>query len=66
MQLQLNSEWQAILAGEIQKSYFGELLNSVDLEYKNHNCYPPKELIFESFDYGSFSNTKVFVIWQDP
>ena len=40
MQLQLNSEWQAILAEEIQKSYFGELLNSVDLEYQNHNCYP--------------------------
>ena len=46
MQLQLNSEWQAILAEEIQKSYFGELLNSVDLEYQNHICYPPKEMIF--------------------
>lgn len=66
MQLQLNSEWQAILAEEIQKSYFGELLNSVDLEYQNHICYPPKELIFAAFDYCSFSNTKVVVIGQDP
>lgn len=66
MQLQLNSEWQAILAGEIQKSYFGELLNSVDLEYQNHICYPPKELIFAAFDYCSFSKTKVVVIGQDP
>jgi len=66
MQLQLNSEWQAILAEEIQKSYFGELLNSVDLEYQYHNCYPPKELIFAAFDYCSFSNTKVVVIGQDP
>ena len=54
MQLQLNSEWQTILAEEIQKSYFGELLNSVDLEYQNHNCYPPKELIFAAFDSCSF------------
>jgi uracil-DNA glycosylase len=66
MQLQLNSEWQAILAEEIQKSYFGELLNSVDLEYQNHNCYPPKELIFAAFDSCSFSNTKVVIIGQDP
>jgi uracil-DNA glycosylase len=66
MQLQLNSEWQAILAKEIQKSYFGELLNSVDLEYQNHICYPPKEMIFAAFDYCSFSNTKVVVIGQDP
>ncbi|MEY4432360.1 MAG: hypothetical protein RLZZ44_490, partial [Bacteroidota bacterium] len=43
MQFQLNSEWQSILTEEIQKPYFGELLNSVDLEYQNHNCYPPKE-----------------------
>lgn len=66
MQLQLNSEWQAILAEEIQKSYFGELLNSVDLEYHNHSCYPPKELIFAAFDSCSFSNTKVVIIGQDP
>ena len=66
MQLQLNSEWKAILAEEIQKSYFGELLNSVDLEYHNHSCYPPKELIFAAFDSCSFSNTKVVIIGQDP
>jgi uracil-DNA glycosylase len=66
MQFQLNLEWQAILAEEIQKSYFVELLNSVDLEYQNHNCYPPKELIFAAFDYCSISNTKVVVIGQDP
>jgi uracil-DNA glycosylase len=66
MQLQLNSEWQAILAEEIQKPYFSELLEMVDLEYQNYTCYPPKELIFSAFDYCSFSNTKVVIIGQDP
>jgi uracil-DNA glycosylase len=66
MQLQLNSEWKAILAEEIQKPYFGELLNSVDLEYQNHNCYPPKKFIFEAFNHCSFSKIKVVIIGQDP
>jgi uracil-DNA glycosylase len=66
MQLQLNPEWQSILAEEIQKPYFSELLEMVDLEYQNYTCYPPKELIFSAFDYCSFSNTKVVIIGQDP
>lgn len=66
MQLQLNPEWQSILAEEIQKPYFIELEELVDLEYQNHSCYPPKELIFAAFDSCSFSNTKVVIIGQDP
>ncbi len=66
MQLQLNSEWQSILAEEIQKPYFSELLEIVVLEYQNYTCYPPKELIFSAFDFCGFSNTKVIIIGQDP
>ena len=66
MQLQLNPEWQSILAEEIQKPYFIELEELLNLEYHNHNCYPPKELIFAAFDSCSFSNTKVVIIGQDP
>lgn len=66
MQLQLKQEWRAILAEEIQKAYFSELLEMVDLEYQNYTCYPSKELIFSAFDSCSFSNTKVVIIGQDP
>jgi uracil-DNA glycosylase len=66
MQLQLNSEWESILAEEIQKPYFIELLEMVDLEYQNYTCYPPKDLIFSSFNHCSFSDTKVVIIGQDP
>ena len=66
MQLQLNSEWQSILAEEIQKPYFSELLEMVDLEYQNHTCYPPKDLIFSAFDHCSFLDIKVVIIGQDP
>ncbi|MEY4085356.1 MAG: hypothetical protein RL074_1143, partial [Bacteroidota bacterium] len=66
MQLQLNSEWESILAEEIQKPYFNELLEMVDLEYQNYTCYPPKDLIFSAFNHCSFSDTKVVIIGQDP
>jgi uracil-DNA glycosylase len=66
MQLQLNPEWQSILTNEIQKPYFSELLEILDLEYQNYTCYPPKELIFSAFNQCSFSNTKVVIIGQDP
>ena len=66
MQLELKQEWRAILAEEIQKPYFSELLEIVDLEYQNYTCYPPKELIFSAFDHSSFSDTKVVIIGQDP
>jgi uracil-DNA glycosylase len=66
MQLQLNSEWESILAEEIQKPYFSELIEIVDLEYQNYTCYPPKDLIFSAFNHCSFSDTKVVIIGQDP
>jgi uracil-DNA glycosylase len=66
MQINLNPTWQSILSDEIQKPYFQELMETVDEEYKNHTCYPPKELIFAAFNYCSFKDVKVVIIGQDP
>ncbi|HEY6144329.1 MAG TPA: uracil-DNA glycosylase [Flavobacterium sp.] len=66
MRLNLNSSWQSVLADEIQKPYFSELMKAVDEEYQNHTCFPPKELIFSAFDYCSFDDLKVVIIGQDP
>jgi uracil-DNA glycosylase len=41
-------------------------LKTVDDEYQNHTCFPPKELIFAAFDYCSFQDLKVVIIGQDP
>lgn len=66
MQPKLNSYWQTILAGEIQKPYFQDLMKSVNEEYQNNICFPPKELIFAAFDHCSFEDLKVVIIGQDP
>jgi uracil-DNA glycosylase len=66
MPLNFNPIWQSILSEEIQKSYFQDLMQAVDLEYENHCCFPPKELLFAAFDYCSFEDLKVVIIGQDP
>ena len=66
MQPKPNPSWQTILSDEIQKPYFQDLMKAVDEEYQNHTCFPPKELIFATFDYCSFDDLKVVIIGQDP
>lgn len=66
MKINLNPEWQAVLSEEIQKSYFKDLMMEVEKEYESGTCYPPKDSIFEAFNFCSFSNLKVVIIGQDP
>ena len=66
MKINLNPTWQIILSEEIKKPYFQDLMVEVDKEYQNHICYPPKDLLFATFDYCSFDDLKVVIIGQDP
>lgn len=66
MNLNLIPSWQNVLSDEIEKPYFHELMNTVDQEYQNSVCFPPKELIFSAFNNCSFENIKVVIIGQDP
>jgi uracil-DNA glycosylase len=66
MQITLNSSWKNLLADEIEKPYFLDLINAVDQEYQNSTCFPPKDLIFSAFNNCSLENLKVVIIGQDP
>lgn len=66
MQPNLHPSWQIILTDEIQKPYLTDLMKTVEEEYANYICFPPKNLIFAAFDYCSFENLKVVIIGQDP
>ncbi|TDD94860.1 uracil-DNA glycosylase [Flavobacterium cellulosilyticum] len=66
MQPKLSPSWQLVLKDEIQKSYFQDLIKTVEEEYQNNTCFPPKELIFAAFDHCSFDDIKVVIIGQDP
>lgn len=66
MQPNLSPSWQSVLADEIKKPYFHDLMEDVQEEYQSGICYPPKELIFAAFDYCSFEDLKVVILGQDP
>ena len=66
MNLKLANGWMNILQPEMDKTYFKELINFIDLEYKNHECFPQKKHIFEAFNLCDLDNLKVVIIGQDP
>ena len=66
MNLKLAASWNDLLKSEMEKSYFKELISFIDLEYKNDECYPKEEHIFEAFNLCDLDNLKVVIIGQDP
>ena len=66
MQLNLNPTWKSILSDEIEKTYFNNLMEEVEQEYRNGICFPPKELVFAAFNHCKFEDIKVVIIGQDP
>lgn len=66
MKLHFNLDWKTILANEIDKPYFQELIVEVEKEYQNFECYPPKDFLFSAFDACSFKDLRVVIIGQDP
>ena len=66
MKINLSPDWETVLKDENQKTYFSELMKTLEIEYQTHTCYPPVELIFSAFNTCTFQNLKVVIIGQDP
>ena len=64
--MEIPESWRSFLEEELRKPYFRELEHLVEKEYKEHICFPPKDLIFAAFERCSFDNLKVIIIGQDP
>lgn len=60
------NDWDEVLQSEIEKSYFHELMDWLDLEYEQYVIYPSKENLFEALKRTSYSDTKVVILGQDP
>ena len=66
MDVNIESSWKEVLAGEFDQPYFGQLTDKVRQEYATNTCYPPGRLIFNAFDLCPFDRVKVVIIGQDP
>lgn len=62
----IHPSWEPFFKTESEKEYFPKLIASVEEEYRNGICYPPKELIFNAFKQCGLDVVKVVIIGQDP
>lgn len=58
--------WKKKLNQELEKPYFSQLLKSISQQYKETECFPPADNIFQAFELSSFEQTRVVIIGQDP
>lgn len=63
---QLNSSWHLALSTEWEKPYMENLIRFLKEERKNHEVYPPKELVFNALNFVDFEDVQVVIIGQDP
>lgn len=66
MEVAIHESWKPYLQEEFEKPYFKSLVSFVKREYKNHQCFPPGQDIFNAFNYCHFNDVKVVIIGQDP
>lgn len=68
MEIEMESSWRDLMQDELSKSYFAELIEFIDLEYKNHfeSTFPKREQIFRAFNGKSVNDINVVIIGQDP
>ncbi len=66
MNIPIEPDWSKILATELSKPYFAELLYKVDAAYRTETVYPQHDEILAAFNHCPFENTKVVILGQDP
>lgn len=65
--MELTTAWKDLLKEELEQTYFKDLQDFVEQEYKGkHPVYPSKENIFRAFNTCSPEETKVVILGQDP
>ncbi|QXP58701.1 uracil-DNA glycosylase [Olleya sp. HaHaR_3_96] len=66
MNVNIHHSWKTALQTEFDKPYFKDLSQFVTEDYKQNQCFPPENLIFNAFDTCHLEALKVVIIGQDP
>ncbi len=64
--VQMNNDWDAILAGEFEKDYYKKLRDFLKEEYGARKIYPSMYDIFNALKHTAYSDVKVVILGQDP
>ncbi len=66
MNIAINTDWLKILNSNEIKSDLDNILNQLEFLYQTKTIYPPKQNIFNCFNFFNIKDTKVVIIGQDP
>src|SRR3990167_8302681 len=67
LQSLIELDWYTLLAPEVEKTYFCEIMRFLKTERaKGKNIYPAQSNIFHAIQSTAFSAIKVVIIGQDP
>ena len=66
MQINIKTNFKDIFDIFLKQKEFVDLLDKVDQLYSLNEVFPPKNLIFDCFNYFNIADTKVVIIGQDP
>lgn len=62
----IGNSWDLYLKEEYNKDYFKNIIQMVNKEYSEKECFPPKNEIFNAFRLTPYECVKVVIIGQDP
>ena len=62
----IRTDWNPILRTEFEKPYWEALQTFVRSEREQHTVYPPHDQVFRALHLTPYSDTKVFILGQDP
>ncbi len=60
------ASWEPVLAGELEKPYFEELMKFVAEERKSQKVFPPEDEVFSALQHTPYEGANVLILGQDP
>lgn len=62
----IGNDWDEVLEGEFEKTYYQKLRSFLVSEYKTHKVYPEMHSIFKALQLTPYNDVKVVILGQDP
>ena len=60
------TDWNPLLAGELEKPYWSDLMHFVATERQTYQVYPPPDEVFAALHLTPYASVKALILGQDP
>ena len=64
--VEFSNDWDGLLADELQKPYFQNILAFLNQEYRRAQCYPPPQQVFRALRATPYEKVRAVILGQDP